>query len=198
MTTLRELIADPECSLVLENIAKGAPFPDEAVLDEMYEVISRMLAQEDRFTDAFPSVYALGAYLKKVSFRELVRKHRHSNLHTTFEEFMIKDQASSPEDNLLQALQHQKLSDLFQRSIHVQKASRKVKRDIETLFSFLKNHGDTFIKKRQSGPQKGSLVFDLNGLTASLGWQRNRLYDRLERLKELLEKAWQAEQGTDK
>ena len=94
--------------------------------------------------------------------------------------------ASTPETKLLNALQKKSMADVVEQSLARQNVAESLKQDVLHLFGVVIAEPDRLIRERQSGEQAGRLCFDATAIGKELGWNRQRVYERLSRLREIL------------
>ncbi|TNE45656.1 MAG: hypothetical protein EP343_26265 [Deltaproteobacteria bacterium] len=157
--------------------------PSDCVYDAVLDVVVSMLAQEHKATAKFENVQAFLQYLRVAVLRRAFRTT--PNRKPTFYSFLqLSSDGRHPEQALLEALEQQShkarcerlLGDLSGR-LHSQSAE-----EVRQLMTVLLEKPDMLVVRR-TGKEKGTVKFNITGLSQELAWSRRKIYDRVEQLR---------------
>lgn len=182
---LRELLEGFDLEHFLLGTHKKTRLELSELRERTMEVIAELLL-EDRFHSSFPNVEALAGYIQKVTIRRIYQAQQASqslrqDLHT-----IQWQRTQTPEELLLHSLHEQSLNMLLQQVFQQLDESDGLQADILLLVQHVLAEPDRYLRTRQSGSQRGQQVLNSTELATTLGWNRQRVYERLERLRTLL------------
>jgi len=187
----RQLLEQVEMEKCLAGCQTRTGLDEELLRDQLFEVLTVMLGKQKEYEDAFENPKALAAYLQRATIRNAIRQAKRSQKHLSEELSELKDGKRSPEQQVQEYLDQKSLmarmEDLFARSSE----KDRVLSEFRQLLGLVLTDPERYIRKRESGPKMGNLVFQHAALATSLGWTQKHLSNRLSKLRQLLSGAFQ-------
>lgn len=178
---LRKWIGQLELDVFVRSCIKRSGLSEERIKDTTLEVLAELLVKEERFQDAFVTMSAFLAYMRKVVIRRILKQLSSEEKQKLKEDFQPPTQ--TPEERYLRVEEtissFQILDFVMNEKVH----AFKEKDELRQLLHILIKNPEQYIFIRQSGKNKGYLAFNMTALSNALKWKRHRLYLRLERIR---------------
>jgi len=173
----------------VEECYRKTQLPKELLQDATLEILTKILAQESNFNGRFENAYAFHGYVRKSALRRAWNTYQDSiQKEKKLENVWLFEGSDSPEDMVLSALEHQSFVEVVKRVLHRTNEAQGLLNEGHELIEVIMSAPDTYIQRRESGKKKGHLVFNYVALMKALGWNKQKLYDRLERIRKVFVK----------
>lgn len=192
---LRTLLAQIVFDDLIEACHHHTKLPREELHDAFFEVVAAMLAQESRFADTFENEKALIGYLRKSAIRRVVSQlEKDARLAQEWLSW-APPASQTPEQQVLTVLEQQEFTTLLERVLARANASGKLLKESQELVALVLSAPERYILRRQSGKHRGTWVFHYIEIARALQWNKQRVYDRLERIRKIFFQELKAMQG---
>lgn len=182
-TSLRQHLHRFDLDAFVQDCSVRTGFAFEQLYDAVFDLIARMLQQEEKFEHSFPHVRSLEAYLRKAAVRDCIREVRKHSRFETEEDRVLTDPSLNPEEQVFEELAQHDFKTLMKSALEHSRQPERVKVDLNTLLKELLASPDVYVQVRRSGPEKGTLCFEVTALAQALQWDRKRVYKRIEQLR---------------
>lgn len=184
---LRTFIKQLSLAHFVQECHKRTGINSDILQDATLEVITAMLAQESRFESSFVNQYAFQGYVRTAAIRRALQAHRNTQqTEEIIDSHLTSEEAQTAEEHIIAALELQEYTDLVTHVLQKAKADKGLLQDGHQLIELVLSDPDRFLQRRKSGKNKGKWVFHYVELIAELGWNKQRVYERLERIRKLL------------
>jgi hypothetical protein len=182
---LRSLIEQLSLEDFVEQCHAQTKLPRELLRDTALELLAAMLMKEAQYKESFPSVGAFVMYLRKATIRKAIVSHKRDQRHHSSDGYEWVSDALNPEEQVLRALESHSFSQLVEDMLEQTDKDDPFLQDVHTLIKLICSAPERFIHRRQSGKNKGALVFHFVELQAALQWSKHRVFERVERVQKL-------------
>jgi len=183
---LRSFIEQMDLDTFVEKSHRYTKLPIEDLKDATLEVLASMLAREEQFLGRFENIHLFSRYVRKSAVHRIYRHYRKESRYPVTDVEELPDAESTPEAYLLSALAHISTEQLFERAASRVEKSVSMRKDLQLLFRTLLDSPEKFTIKRKSGTQAGNLTLDITRLAKATKWNRQKVYERLQRLRKIL------------
>lgn len=182
---LRDLLQQ----IVLEQLVRQwhvrTQIPTEYLQDAALEVIAALLTKEEVYRTRFEHIDALKAYIRKSSIRRAVVLYRTECEHANIDDWQPTDPTLDPEQYMLFVLEQQNFITLLEQTLKRAGESEGLLREGKELVEEIMSAPEVYIQRRKSGKEKRKWVFHYVALARALQWNKQKVYDRLERIRSL-------------
>jgi len=180
-----ELLQNIDVDRLLYDCQRKSALDREKLHDQLFEVLTKMLEKEDTFRHAFPDERSLYRYLSKATIQNTIKLHQRQNRRKELAKTNVASFTESPEEQWQASLDSQDLQAIAQRHFRESNEREKVVDECMHLLKTILEDPESYILKRAKGQKAGSLVFQYSHLAEALGWNRPKLYNRLERIRSI-------------
>lgn len=183
-TDFRKQVEQLDIEQIVERGYASTQLDKDLLRDQLFEVLTAMLDQQARYNDAFENQIALEHYLRRAMTRNAIRQRQRIGKQQPLSTTQLEDKNASPEQKVQYLLDHAALSQVMQHKLHQAKDDKFIE-DVRSLLDLVLSDPDLYIRKRRTGPQAGTLVFQHVLLADTLGWSRKILTKRLSQLQQI-------------
>ncbi|HAA56856.1 MAG TPA: hypothetical protein DCE42_18965 [Myxococcales bacterium] len=183
-TDFRKQVEQLDIEQIVERGYASTQLDKDLLRDQLFEVLTAMLDQQARYNGAFENQIALEHYLRRAMTRNAIRQRQRIGKQQPLSTTQLEDKNASPEQKVQYLLDHAALSQVMQHKLHQAKDDKFIE-DVRSLLDLVLSDPDLYIRKRRTGPQAGTLVFQHVLLADTLGWSRKILTKRLSQLQQI-------------
>ena len=188
---LRSLLSQFELTRFVHFCVQSTDFSPEYIQEITMEIVAKMLVKESEFSGSFANVDALIGYLKVAVLRRAIQKQQRDNVQRDLRQELAEIPGLStyrtPEEWLVATTTYVSLQELLQEIMDQWSGAGQIEKDLKELLVLLLED-ESLIRLRQSGARKGEFSFDIARLARTLGWSRQKVYDRLNSLQSKLQR----------
>lgn len=194
---LRTYLQRMKLDELVEDCHRQTGLSRDSLKDAALEVLARMLQDEWKWQGRFENPSAFFGYIRKSSIRRVIAstqeaQHREGLLKRSWD----SPDVETPEQQLFAVLECEAFSDLLARALHKAGESEGLLQEGKQLVTLILSDPERFIKRRQSGKNKDVWVLHYVELVKELGWNKQRVYDRLERIRTLIARELRKQEET--
>ncbi len=155
----------------------------DCVYDAVLDVVVSMLAQERKATAMFANHQAFLQYLRVAVLRRAFRTSPNRKPSCSPSN-LLPTEGRYPEQALLEALEHQHNKKRCERLFHelTGRLHSQSADEVCQLMKLILEKPDMLVV-RKTGKERGTIKFNITGLSQELEWSRRKIYDRVEQLR---------------
>lgn len=180
----RHLVEQIDVEKVVHGCHMHTRLSPDVLRDQLFEVLTVMLEKQEQYDMAFENVHALEGYIRRSIIRSAIRQQKRTDAHHSLQSYILQDRSASPEEHVQYILDQSRLSNALESILSQHQESEHIE-DYRNLLHLILSDPDLYIRKRRSGEQEGTLVFQHVLLAKTLGWTRKVLSNRIHHLRKM-------------